>query len=53
MRVVYRVHDTLLARDVVVKLLNLPAPGSEGSAVRAYFLREAQATARLNHPQTV
>jgi tetratricopeptide (TPR) repeat protein len=53
MGVVYRAHDTLLARDVAVKLLNLAAPGSEGGAVRARFLREAQATARLNHPHIV
>jgi eukaryotic-like serine/threonine-protein kinase len=53
MGVVYRAHDTLLARDVAVKLLNLSVPGSEGSAVRARFLREAQAAARLSHPHIV
>jgi tetratricopeptide (TPR) repeat protein len=53
MGAVYRARDTLLDRDVAVKLLNLSLPGSEGSAVRARFLREAQATARLNHPHIV
>jgi eukaryotic-like serine/threonine-protein kinase len=38
---------------VAVKLLNLSAPGSEGSAVRARFLREAQAAAKLNHSYIV
>lgn len=54
MGVVYRAHDTLLGRDVAVKvLLNTAAQGSEGSDGHIRLLREAQATARLNHPNIV
>ena len=53
MGVVYRARDILLERDVAVKLLQVSAPGSEGSTLRARFLREAQAAARLNHPHIV
>ncbi len=44
---VYRAHDTLLERDVAVKVLLQPALDSEN---RARLLREAQAAAGLNHP---
>jgi eukaryotic-like serine/threonine-protein kinase len=50
MGVVYRGHDLLLERDVAVKVLNRSALGTEG---RARLLREAQAVARLNHPNIV
>src|SRR5512136_228677 len=50
MGVVYRAHDTLLDRDVAVKVLNDSGLGTEG---RARLLREAQAVARLNHPNVV
>lgn len=50
MGVVYRAHDLLLDRDVAVKLLSQTNLGSEG---RARLLREAQAVARLNHPNIV
>ena len=50
MGVVYRGHDTLLDRDVAVKILFQTALGGEG---RARLLREAQAAARLNHPNIV
>ncbi len=50
MGIVYRAHDTLLERDVAVKLL---ATGSLGSQGRARLLREAQAAARLNHPNII
>ncbi len=50
MGIVYRAHDTLLERDVAVKVLNDPSLGTEG---RGYLLREAQAAARLNHPNIV
>jgi tetratricopeptide (TPR) repeat protein/predicted Ser/Thr protein kinase len=50
MGVVYRAHDTLLERDVAVKLLSRQALGSEG---RARLLHEARATAKLNHPNIV
>jgi eukaryotic-like serine/threonine-protein kinase len=50
MGVVYRGHDVLLGRDVAVKLLSKGGLGTEG---RARLLREAQAVARLNHPNIV
>lgn len=50
MGVVYRAHDLLLDRDVAVKLLSQTNLGAEG---RARLLREAQAAARLNHPNIV
>ncbi len=50
MGVVYRVHDMLLDRDVAIKMLSVAGLGSEG---RARLLREAQAAARLNHPNIV
>jgi serine/threonine protein kinase/tetratricopeptide (TPR) repeat protein len=50
MGIVYRAHDTLLERDVAVKILSDAGIGTEG---RARMLREAQAAARLNHPNIV
>lgn len=50
MGIVYRAHDTLLQRDVAVKILSNSSIGTEG---RARMLREAQAAARLNHPNIV
>lgn len=50
MGTVYRAHDTLLDRDVAVKVLSSINLGTEG---RARFLHEAQAVARLNHPNIV
>ncbi len=50
MGVVYRGHDLLLGRDVAVKLLSKAGLGTEG---RARLLREAQAVAKLNHPNIV
>jgi tetratricopeptide (TPR) repeat protein len=50
MGMVYRAHDTLLDRDVAVKVLNTSSLGTEG---RARLLREAQAVAQLNHPNIV
>ena len=50
MGTVYRAHDTLLDRDVAIKLLNDTGLGTEG---RARLLREAQAVAKLNHPNIV
>jgi|GEM_PF-418911 len=48
--VVYRAHDTLLDRDVAVKVVSSATLGAEG---RARFLDEAQAAAKLNHPNIV
>jgi ABC-type oligopeptide transport system substrate-binding subunit len=51
MAVVYRGHDTLLTRDVAVKVIsNTAALGTEG---RARLLHEAQSAAQLNHPNIV
>jgi serine/threonine protein kinase/tetratricopeptide (TPR) repeat protein len=50
MGIVYHAHDTLLERDVAVKVLWTGALGSQG---RARLLREAQAAARLNHPNII
>jgi predicted ATPase len=47
MGTVYRGHDTLLQRDVAVKVLSRAKLDSKG---RARLLREAQAAAQLNHP---
>ncbi|HLE27230.1 MAG TPA: serine/threonine-protein kinase, partial [Anaerolineales bacterium] len=50
MGVVYRAHDTLLDRAVAVKVLSDSGLGTEG---RARLLREAQAAAKLDHPNIV
>ena len=50
MGVVYRAHDGVLDRDVAVKLLTESGLGTEG---RKRMLREAQAIAKLNHPNIV
>lgn len=50
MGTIYRAHDTLLNRDVAVKILSKAGLGTEG---RAHLLHEAQSAARLNHPNIV
>jgi len=50
MGTIYRAHDQLLDRDVALKLLTNPSLGEEG---RTKLLREAQAAAKLNHPNIV
>lgn len=50
MGVVYRAQDSLLARRVAIKVLSSSMIGTEG---RARLLREAQAAARMNHPNIV
>jgi len=50
MGIVYRARDTLLDRDVAVKVLSGTSLGSEG---RARLLHEARAAAQLNHPNIV
>jgi len=50
MGTVYKAHDMLLDRDVAVKVLSSQTLGAEG---RARLLHEAQAVARLNHPNIV
>jgi predicted Ser/Thr protein kinase len=50
MGVVYRSHDLVLDRDVAIKVLSKSGLGTEG---RARLLHEAQAAAKLNHPNIV
>jgi non-specific serine/threonine protein kinase len=50
MGTIYRGHDTLLDRDVAVKVLSDTILNAES---RARLLREAQAAAQLNHPNIV
>src|SRR5512134_30215 len=52
---VYRARDTLLGRTVAIKVFRTPegvAPG-EAASQRERLLREAQAAARLTHPNIV
>jgi len=50
MGTVYRARDVMLDRDVAVKVLSESGLGTEG---RERMLREAQAIAKLNHPNIV
>lgn len=50
MGVIYRARDTLLKRDVAVKVMSESGLGTEG---RARLLSEAQAAAQLNHANIV
>jgi predicted ATPase len=50
MGTIYRAHDTLLDRDVAIKILSDTTLNTES---RARLLREARAVARLNHPNIV
>ncbi len=50
MGVVYGAHDTLLDRPVAVKVLPAVGVSREG---KSRLMREAKATARLNHPHIV
>jgi hypothetical protein len=49
--VVHLAHDDLLGRDVAIKLLRTRGDANEAEARRA--VREAQALARLSHPNVV
>jgi serine/threonine protein kinase len=48
---VYKGHDPLLNRDVAIKTLSASLVADE--AMRARFMREAQAAAGLNHPNII
>jgi len=52
MGVVYSAFDPELDRKVAIKLLQVSAGGSSGGA-QAWLVREAQALARLQHPNVV
>jgi ABC-type branched-subunit amino acid transport system substrate-binding protein len=51
MGVVYRAFDTMIERDVAIKIL--PAELAADRATRDRFLAEAKAAGRLTHPQVV
>ncbi len=51
MGIVYRARDEVMGRDVAVKLL--AADLEDEPDIRARFLREAEATARLSHPNII
>ncbi|QSQ24796.1 tetratricopeptide repeat protein [Pyxidicoccus parkwayensis] len=53
MGVVYRAYDPELDRRVALKLLRVGALGLEAERGRAHLLREAQAMARVSHPNVV
>ncbi len=53
MGVVYAAYDPDLDRKVAVKLLRVRAEGEKAEAAHARLLREAQAMARLRHPNVV
>jgi len=50
MGVVYRAHDVQLDRDVALKVMRIGEGGTDG---RARMLREAQAAAKIRHPNVV
>ncbi|MGA9524644.1 MAG: protein kinase, partial [Myxococcaceae bacterium] len=53
MGVVYAAYDPELDRRVAIKLLQTGAPGSQSSGGKERLIREAQALARLSHPNVV
>jgi tetratricopeptide (TPR) repeat protein len=50
---VFRAHDTMLNRDVAIKVIDSGVPGTGGTQRRDRFVREARAAARLAHPNIV
>jgi tetratricopeptide (TPR) repeat protein len=53
MGVVYAAYDPELDRKVALKLLHADAPGGDSEDARRRLQREAQALARLGHPNVV
>jgi hypothetical protein len=53
MGVVYRAHDPYLSRDIALKLIIGRARAADAAMFQARLLREAQALARLSHPNVV
>ncbi len=52
MGVVYQAYDPQLDRSVAIKLL-LASPGDQGTQGRQRLVREAQAMARISHPNVI
>ena len=50
MGVVYRANDTLLGRDVAIKVMSV---SELGTGEQARLMQEARAAASLNHPNVV
>ncbi|MGQ9857622.1 MAG: serine/threonine-protein kinase [Thermodesulfobacteriota bacterium] len=57
MGVVYKAHDARLNREVAIKVLRIDPsrqlPAQKVREIKARFYKEAQAAARLNHPNIV
>jgi tetratricopeptide (TPR) repeat protein len=53
MGVIYRAYDTLLDRQVAIKVVGEAGQSNLSSETRERLLREAKAAARLNHPNIV
>ncbi len=52
MGVVYSAYDAQLDRRVAIKLLH-PVPADDPASARSRLLREAQAMAKINHPNVI
>src|SRR5258705_5738052 len=50
---VFRARDTVLNRDVAIKVIDRGVPDTGGTQRRDRFVREARAAARLVHPSIV
>ena len=50
---VYRAHDPHLSRDIALRCCIRPMHEGDGSEYRRRLLREAQALAKLSHPNVV
>src|SRR5688500_1650286 len=53
MGIVYRAQDPKLRRKVAIKLLHTMAPAERSEELQRRLLSEAQAMARLSHPNVV
>src|SRR6185295_73583 len=53
MGVVYRAHDPYLSRDIALKLIIGRVGAADAATFQARLLREAQALAKLSHPNVV
>src|SRR5262245_5423917 len=53
MGIVYRAHDPYLSRDLALKLITGTPGAAHAATFQARLLREAQALAKLSHPNVV